>query len=268
MINPFEIKTPVDDFDPVADELRERAALADPPAPLVVYSVTDAAIANLRAEYAGLSCDTPQGYESTRLAIAHSRGLRGDIERRRVALKADALSYGRRVDGEAKRITALLFAVEAPLQSMKDEVDAYKAQVIREREEAEQAALALVVTLAREAEEARLKAIRDAEQAQIDAAREALAVEVAELKAARLAADAIEAERRQQEQALHAAEATRLLAIREALDAERRMLDAARAKTERAEFERLAVIKAEADAIAKVERDRVTALAQQAEAVH
>ena len=66
--------------------------------------------------------------------------------------------------------------------------------------------------------------------------------------------------------ALHAAEAARLIAIREALDAERRMLDAARAKTERAEFERLAVIKAEADAIAKVERDRVTALATAAEA--
>ena len=262
MINPFNT---VDAFDPVADEARERAALADPPAPLVTYSVTDAAIASLREQYAGLSCDTAQGYESTRLAITHSRGLRGDIERRRVLLKADALAYGRRVDGEAKRITGLLLAVEAPLQANKDEVDNYKAQQKREKEEAEAAALEFLIVEKRAAEEARLKAIRDAEAAEIAAAREALAVEAAQMKAARQEADAIEAERRRQDDAERAVEAARLKTKREALDADRRAHDVIQEKAQRMEFERQAREQATVDALAKVERDRLTTLVVAAE---
>ena len=48
-------------------------------AALVTYSVTEEQIAETKARYAALSCDTPKGYEEVRLAIAEAR--RPDVEK-------------------------------------------------------------------------------------------------------------------------------------------------------------------------------------------
>jgi len=263
MINPFDIDGPQlpTEWDFEADEAREAAAKQarqPAPAPLVIYDVNEAAISALAAECAHLSCDTTAGYEATRLAIGRSRTMRVQVDVERVKLKAKALAYGRAVDSEAKRITGLLLAVEAPLQANKDEVDAYKAQIKREKEEAETAALEFIIQQKREAEEAAAKAIRDAEQAQIDAARAALVNERAELAAARRVAEAVEDERRLQDQAERLVESARLKTEREALDAERRAVDedraffdAERERAARVELELATHIEAQANAAAK-----------------
>ena len=164
MINPFDIDGPQlpAEWDFEADEAREAAAKQarqPAPAPLVIYDVNEAAISALAAECAHLSCDTTAGYEATRLAIGRSRTMRVQVDVERVKLKAKALAYGRAVDSEAKRITGLLLAVEAPLQANKDEVDNYKAQIKREKEEAETAALEFIIQQKREAEEADRKSV-------------------------------------------------------------------------------------------------------------
>src|SRR5579863_5138042 len=98
-------------------------------AELVTYSITDADIAATQAAYAGLTADTPKGYEEVRLAIAHCRDTRVAIEKRRVELKADALAWGKKVDAEAKRITTLLEEIEDPLKAKKQAVDDEKARL-------------------------------------------------------------------------------------------------------------------------------------------
>lgn len=112
---------------------------------VIAYSVTDAALAEMKQKYAGLKITDHAGYETVRLAIADCRGKRSDVEARRKELKAAALDYGRRVDGEAKRITAALMEVEEPLKAEKQRVDDEKARVKREKEEAEEARKAAIL---------------------------------------------------------------------------------------------------------------------------
>lgn len=198
--------------------------------PLVRYHVTKADIEKTRASYAALSCDTAEGYEETRKALAVCRNTRVRVEKRRKELKADSLDWGRRVDAAAKDLTTLIESIENPLQAKKDAVDAERERVKREAEEAARRALEAADRAAREADEARVKAEREAEQAKL-----------------------------REEQA-------RLDADRRALEAQRAELErgqadlrAAREKAEREEFERQAKIRAEADAKAQAERDRVAA---------
>lgn len=87
------------------------------------FSVSDEAIRVLKKKLTGLVADTPDGYKRVQAGIAETRMLRGQIETTRKALKETALTYGRLVDGEAKRITTLLEEIEAPLKLLKSEVD-------------------------------------------------------------------------------------------------------------------------------------------------
>lgn len=82
------------------------------------YQPTDAAIADMaehfrRLEVTGL--DDRAGLAKVHAARMEVRGLRVRVEKTRKELKKDALEYGRRVDGEAKRITEALLAIEEPL---------------------------------------------------------------------------------------------------------------------------------------------------------
>jgi len=57
------------------------------------------------------------------------KGKRVEVEKTRKKLKEDALEYGRAVDGEAKRITALLAPIETYLESQEKIIDDEKARI-------------------------------------------------------------------------------------------------------------------------------------------
>lgn len=105
---------------------------------IVEYNITDSAISDLRSQYAEVS-----DIKVVTAALSYVRSLRTDVENRRKELKQDALEWGRKVDGEAKRITALLLQIEGPLKITKKEHDdekerirAEKARVEKERVDA------------------------------------------------------------------------------------------------------------------------------------
>ena len=234
--------------------------------PVVKYSPSDAVIADLRSQYAGLTCDTKEGYELTRQAIGTIRTYRVEIEKHRVFLKADALEYGRKVDSEAKRLTADLLAIEEPLKAKKKAIDDEKERVIREAEEAERARAEAVVKARLDAEEAARRQVREAEEARLrevaaglEAERQKLAAERAQaVEAQRVAQEKIEDERREfrRQQQLLAEEQDR---IARAHEAERQRL-------EREEFERQAKVQAVQEANERVARERLEAEARKAEA--
>lgn len=249
----------------------EAVAQVPSSAPLVVYDVTEAQIAAIREKCKGLTADTSDGYEAVRVAIGHLRDTRIRIEKQRVDQKAEALAFGRLVDSEAKRITALLVEIEDPLKDKKQAVDDEKARVKAEAEAVKLRALEAEIAANRQRQEAEAKAIRDAEEARIAAERERLAEERRQLdEARRQHEEATRVEREKAEAAL-VAERARLADVeaaqraeRESIEAERRAVAADREAAERAEFERQAAIRAEEDAKAKVERDRVEAAELQA----
>jgi hypothetical protein len=106
------------------------------------YNVTDAAIAKLNTDYMVLTVKTPQdmpGYEIVKKARIDIKKRRVEVEKTRVQLKAESLEYGRRVDGEAKRITALLEPIENHLIGQEKIVDDEKARIKAEAEAKEAA---------------------------------------------------------------------------------------------------------------------------------
>ena len=110
-----------------------------PTFPAVVFSVTDAGIAELEAKHRGLvvAHGDKKGYLALTQAIAEVRTARTDVEKRRKELKQDALEYGRLVDSTAKQITERLEAIEGPLKANKEQIDAENERIKREKEEAE-----------------------------------------------------------------------------------------------------------------------------------
>ena len=90
---------------------------------LIEYPVTDSAIAELSRQYAPLEITDGKTYKAVTVAIGEVRGYRVSVEKKRKELKKDALEYGRKVDGEAKRITALLEPIESGLKAKKQAVD-------------------------------------------------------------------------------------------------------------------------------------------------
>ena len=234
----------INDLAPVGTEVTAVTVKALP----VVYRVSDAAIGELRKQFAGLKPDTPEGYEATRKAIAVTRGLRSDVEATRVALKKDSLEWGRRVDAEAKRLTTMLLEIETPLKTAKDAIDNEKERVKREAAEAEQRRLAAEDKARREAEEKRLAD----ERAELEKQRAALRAQQEAAEAAQRAArEKIEQERRRVEDQ-HRAE-------REAIEADRRKVQAEKDRLEREERERQEKARAEKEAAERAERERVEA---------
>lgn len=246
-----------------------------PGSELVTYDVSEAQIAETRAKYAALTADTPAGYEDVRLAIAFCRETRVSIEKRRVELKADALAFGRLVDTEAKRWTALLEEIEEPLRLKKSAVDDEKARVKAEAEAAKVRAIEAELQAKREQEEAERRAAREAEEARLAEERARLAEERRLLDAQRAEQEEIARKARAEEEARVADERAKMAAERkeaeakqraerEAIEKDRRKVAEERERAERTEFERQAKIKAEKDAAAKVEREALEAAQRQA----
>lgn len=104
---------------------------------LAHYNELRAAIDKAKAENAGLKFDYAdrKGEKLARSHIAGLRKLKADIDRKRKALKADALEYGRKVDGIAKELTAdvegMIEVHERPLLELEE-----KERQRRERIEA------------------------------------------------------------------------------------------------------------------------------------
>lgn len=92
-------------------------SVADP-GMLITFSVSDAAIAQLAAEYMPLKIidiNDAAGFKRVHDARMNVKEKRVLVEKTRKELKADALEFGRKVDGEAKRLTSLLEPIESHL---------------------------------------------------------------------------------------------------------------------------------------------------------
>ena len=200
------------------------------------FSPTDSAIAAMTAEYMPLvirGIDDTEGYQRVRSARLTVKDHRVRVEKVRKELKADSIEYGRRVDGEAKRITALLLPIEEHLESQENAVIAEKERIKNAaRVEAERKAAE-----AKAAEEARIKAEQAAENERLRIEREKLDAE----------RRAMEAERAKIEQA-QAAERARQKAEQDKIDVERRKVEA--------EAQRLAAIEAARQRAIEMEKAR------------
>lgn len=94
----------------------------------------EAVISEWREEFAGLTADTKEGYEQVRKAIRLCVSKRSEIETARETLNKEALAWQRKVNAEAKRITALVVEIEEPLKAKKKAVDDEAARVKAELE--------------------------------------------------------------------------------------------------------------------------------------
>lgn len=90
-------------------------AIVPAPKHVIEYNITDAALADLAKRHKDV--DAVKDYDAAKLAAKECQQLRKGLEDKRVELKADALEYGRAVDGEANRIKAAIVKVEEPIKN-------------------------------------------------------------------------------------------------------------------------------------------------------
>lgn len=105
------------------------------------YNLTDLKIAELKAKYEGLQItdfnDKTQK-EVIKSADKEVGGLIRAVEKKRTELKAPFLKAGQLIDGEAKRITAILSEVYEPIKALVTAVKSHeKAEEERKKAEAE-----------------------------------------------------------------------------------------------------------------------------------
>jgi hypothetical protein len=108
---------------------------------VIKYDITEAAISEMRTEYMALSIKDihdKEGLELVHTARMVVKGKRIQVDKKRKEFKAGALEYGRKVDTEAKRITALLTPIEDYLNQEEAVVVAEKQRLKEEKEKAEQ----------------------------------------------------------------------------------------------------------------------------------
>lgn len=144
---------------------------------VIQYNVTDGAIAEIAEKFKDADADTPDGYRNVVVGIRTTRELRGEVEARRKELKQDALVYGRKVDGEARRITNALLEVETPLKLLKSTVDDEKARVKRDMEKLRLDLEREKLEKERAEKEAEEKKVREAEEKRLEEERKVLAAE-------------------------------------------------------------------------------------------
>lgn len=132
--------TDTDTIDRPATELVDIAEVRDGK-PVVAYSRTEAALADLRARYQDAKFDltTTKGDKAARAARQELVTLRTDLEKRRKQFKAPALEFGRMIDAEAKRITEAIQGLEDPIDAQIKADEARREAERQERERIEQA---------------------------------------------------------------------------------------------------------------------------------
>lgn len=248
----------------------------DIPGALREFNLADAAIAELSAKYMPLAVsglEDKVGLVAVHAARMHVRELRVGVEKKRKELKAQALRFGEAVDGEAKRITALLAPVEEHLVEEESRVEAERERRKRDAE-----------ALRRQLLAARMRSLADVGRTDISpldvdplnhAEWTALLASCTADHEAKLAREREERSAREAEDAARRAEDERLAIERRALQeeqaqvqAERARLDAERAEVERskaAEARRLEDERRAAELKAKAEADAKAELARKAQ---
>jgi hypothetical protein len=101
------------------------------------FNTPDTAIAEMREQYLHLAIkdiDDKEGFEKVHSARMIVKDKRVNVEKVRKELKADAITYGKAVDEEAKRITGLLEPIETHLSKEEQKIEDEKKR-IREEEE-------------------------------------------------------------------------------------------------------------------------------------
>jgi colicin import membrane protein len=210
---------------------------------LARYNITDTAIANMAGQFMQLvvtGLEDKEGLAAVHNARMTVKNKRIEVEKCRKALKEDSLKFGRAVDMEAKRITALLEPIETYLESEEDKIARIKAEIKAEEER-----------VAKAAEEARLKALEEARLAEIEAQakveRERLAAVEAEQAAMKKRLDEVAKQQ--------AAEQAKLLKERLAMEAERKAFEDERRQAAAAERRAAELQKAKADAAEEARRE-------------
>lgn len=253
---------------------------------LTRFGIADAAIAKMAEDYLPLTINglsDRAGYDRVHSARMIVRSKRTKIEGVRKELKADALEYGRKVDAEAKRLTALIEPIENHLIEQESAIDREReriknAEIEAARQKAEAEELAR-----RQAGEARIAAERAAKEEELRIERERLAAERAEMEAERkrLADEQAARQRLIDEEnariaAAQKAESDRLAEIariqreaQEKIDAEnRRVKEEAEAKAraeETARIQKEAAERARVETEARLKREAAEAESQRVE---
>lgn len=265
------------------------------PMPLVRYSISDAWIAKAAADFGSLIATDSKSEAAVRSALTIMVKARTGVEAEYKALTADAKKRIEIIREEKNHVIEAMAPTEEHLRGEWDRVEAEKARVKRERE----AAQAKILQDKIDSDNAARKAELDKEAAELKAAQDALAEskrkldeQQAEIKAkadAEAAADRAREEKARQERQKKEdeereaqrqkdeAERKAAKARQDAIDAEQRArqaeldrkqkeiddaaaaVKAAKEKADLEEFQRQAAIKAEADAKAKAEADRIAA---------
>jgi len=117
-------------------------AAADAADELAVFRKQDAIIADMSANYMALKIhgvDDRKGFEAVHKARMNVKNTRIEVEKTRERLKESVLERGRKIDGEAKRVKALLEPIEKYLTDQEDAITKEKERLKREAEEAQKA---------------------------------------------------------------------------------------------------------------------------------
>lgn len=209
---------------------------------LTEFNAVEAGLQDLRQRFGGVVYDvtTDKGMAEAKEARKALREPRLKIEAIRVAAKAPILALGRKLDADAKRVTAEIAKLEDPIQAQIDNEEARKE---RER----QAAIAVEAARVTAIQE-RITELRDVVHIRFTRAANILD-HIGDIE--RIQIDASFAEFQETAAAAKAASLTRLREMHQAAEAQE--AEAARLKAEREELERL---RAEQEAREKAERER------------
>jgi chromosome segregation ATPase len=110
---------------------------------VIEYNITDAGLAELAKKYGGMVITT-DNLDDGKAARKAVRDVRLAVEERRKELKADALAYGKAVDGKANEIKAKIAKVEEPLAEQLDAIANAEKLAEEERLEAIESHLAVL----------------------------------------------------------------------------------------------------------------------------
>jgi len=223
------------------------------------YSLPDAKIAEFKKKYLVLKVTSPddkENYEMCKVAHREMKDIRLNIEDKRKELKASSWEFGKKVDGEAKRLTAEIGAVESHLLTQRKVVEDEKKRIEEERKEKER----LEEERKRKEEEDRLNKIRLAQEAKEEELRKKEeAIEREQEKQQEKIRQEQEKNRKEKEKI--EVEKQRIIDIEQAKErAIKQAKEEAGLEAERKKQEALDKQKAESDALAKKKQEEADAL--------
>lgn len=113
------------------------------------YDLTAAQLTKLRKEYDPANIPTAlekgdEGYQAIHSMVMNITKVRTNIDKVRKGLKADALAWGKKVDGEAKRLTEIVVSLEEPWRKIKTDLEEKEEREKQAAREAEEKAIAII----------------------------------------------------------------------------------------------------------------------------